>query len=849
MQDEQLCQIGGSYVSAITALAPNAERIVDKMPMNFLFAGLIHLVLPDARIIHMRRDPIDTCLSCFSKLFADRHLYSYDLGELGRYYRAYEMLMEHWRKILPPGFMLEVQYENLTANLDDEARRIVSHCDLEWDAACLSFHAADRSVRTASAAQVRQPIYRSSIGRWRGYEHLLGPLIEALGVDVTRSSKQSAPLAGAGDGCAIVAAEKPAGMGRSDVADLLAAGRKLHETGRFAEAEIQYQRVLATQPDNADALNLLGIVAYRTGRQELAVELFQQAIQKNGRDPSYFSNLGNAFHGQGRLDEAVAAYRQAITIKPDYAEAHSNLGVTLEQQGKLDEAMSEYHQAIRIKPDYADAYSNLGVALEEQGKLDQALDAFKKAIELAPNRAVTYRLLGDVKRFSANDPHLAAMEEMAQNMASLSAEDQIDLHFALGKAHADVDDHEQSFRNLLLGNALKRQRISYDGADIRELCNHIRSLFAPELMRSKRGLGDPSPKPVFIIGMPRSGTTLVEQILASHHSVFGAGELDYVPNTVEMLSGRDAVWTDFEEQVRQLGASYLRSINTLAPNAVRIVDKMPVNFLFAGLIHLALPNARLIHTHRDPIDTCVSCFSKLFTKGNLYSYDLAELGGYYRAYESLMEHWRRVLPPGVMLEVQYENVIANLDGEARRIIAHCGLEWEDACLSFYETDRPVRTTVEVRQSIYRSSIGRWRRYEHHLGPLIAALGLDVPRNSDPRNSVRESSHVPGGGVADSVGTAASSLSEKSVVMPETIVGEGRLTPHQRDAPENPFLLDAVKAVTIHNGLLRIDCVGIGTKEQERLSGILLIPASQARQILRSMVQAVHELKNKLRQQA
>jgi hypothetical protein len=241
-----------------------------------------------------------------------------------------------------------------------------------------------------------------------------------------------------------------------------------------------------------------------------------------------------------------------------------------------------------------------------------------------PHRAVTYRLLGDVMRFSSDDPHLAAMKEMARNVASLPVEDQIDLYFALGKAHADIGNYEQSFRNLLQGNGLKRRRISYDAADTRTRFNDIKKFFTLELMQSKRGMGDLSAKPVFIIGMPRSGTTLVEQILASHRGVFGAGELECVPNMVEKLSGRDAPRLDFDEQFLRLGAGYVSYINTLAPHAVRIVDKMPVNFLFAGLIHLALPNARIIHTCRDPIDTCISCFSKLFSKGNLYSYDLAE---------------------------------------------------------------------------------------------------------------------------------------------------------------------------------------------------------------------------------
>jgi tetratricopeptide (TPR) repeat protein len=595
----------------------------------------------------------------------------------------------------------------------------------------------------------------------------------------------------------------PAAVVPANIADLLATGRKLQHARRLAEAEVYFRQVLAAQPNHADALNLLGIIAHQTGRHELAVESIRQAIQQNGRNAGYFSNLGNVLYGHGKLDEAVAAYRQAInlkpdyadayfnlgavlreqgklddavaaqrraiSLKPDYAEAHENLGVALAEQGKFDEAIAAYRQAIGIKPDHAKAHYNLGLALKEQGKLDEAIAAYRwaislnpgfaeahynlgvalkeqgkldesrrvleKAVELAPRSAVTYRVLGDARPFSATDKHLAAMERLAGDMAALSPQEQIELHFALAKAYEDLGNWDGSFRHLLEGNALKRQQITYNEAITLDLFGRIERVFTTQLLNDKRNVGDPSTLPVFIIGMPRSGTTLIEQILASHPKVFGAGELDYISNAVAVLRGPhdasvrlpEAVATMADERLRQFGASYVSAIRALAPKAVRITDKLPQNFRYAGLIHLALPNARIIHARRDPLDTCLSCFSKFFAEGQLFSYDLAELGRFYRAYEALMEHWRRVLPPGVMLEVQYEHVTADLEGEARRIVGHCGLDWDDACLSFHTTERPVRTAsaVQVRQPIYRSSIGRARHYVHQLGPLIEALGVDI----------------------------------------------------------------------------------------------------------------------------
>ena len=249
-------------------------------------------------------------------------------------------------------------------------------------------------------------------------------------------------------------------------------------------------------------------------------------------------------------------------------------------------------------------------------------------------------------------------------------------------------------------------------------------LFSAEIMRERAGQGDPSPLPVFIIGMPRSGTTLCEQILASHPKIHGAGELGDFEAAVAALDSAGGIPSDIGgEELRAIGAGYLARVAALAPHAARITDKMPANFRFAGLIHLALPNARLIHLRRDPVDTCLSCFSILFGGDQPFTYDLGELGRYYRAYQRLMAHWRAVLPPGVMLEVDYEALVGDFAREARGILTHCGIEWNDACLDFHKTQRPVHTAsaVQVRQPIYRSSVGRWRPSGDVLRPLLDAL--------------------------------------------------------------------------------------------------------------------------------
>jgi hypothetical protein len=368
------------------------------------------------------------------------------------------------------------------------------------------------------------------------------------------------------------------------------------------------------------------------------------------------------------------------------------------------------------------------------GRLADAQQAFDKAVALEPRRAEFYRGLADSRRLLPDDPHFVAMEGLARDIDSLPVDQQIELHFALGKVYADVEQLERSFRHLLAGNALKRRQIDYDEAAEFGRSRRSKAVFTSELIERMRGAGDPSEVPVFIVGMPRSGTTLVEQLLASHPRVFGADELMDFPRVAATICEPPGATVPYPEMLqsmpaedlRRLGASYIDAVVPRAPAADRITDKLPGNFRVLGLIHLALPNARVIHVRRNPLDTCLSCFSKLFTGRQPFTYDLGELGRYYREYESLMAHWRAVLPAGALLEVQYEDLVADFAPQARRIVAHCGLEWDERCISFHETQRPVRTAsaTQVRQPLYGSAVGRAQPYAAMLGPLIAALRPD-----------------------------------------------------------------------------------------------------------------------------
>ena len=519
-------------------------------------------------------------------------------------------------------------------------------------------------------------------------------------------------------------------MERPDDAQALSdRGGILYALRRLEGAVASYDHALAVQPDHVEALSNRGGILHALARYEEALVNCDQALTLEPGHAEALSNRGNALHQLKRFEEAVASYDRALIARPDYAEALSNRGNTLHELRRFEAALASYQQALALEPDYPTAYNNIGSALKELGRLDEARQSYIRALDIDPNVISVYVQLADAKTFAAGDSHLAVMEKLSAK-GGLAAADRFRLDFALAKAYADLKNHRRSFQHLLSGNAGKRATISYDENSALALFDRIATTFTPEVLASKLGMGDPSRQPIFIIGMPRSGTTLIEQIIASHPLVHGAGELKIFSDVVRHVRGLDGNAIAYPEFVpaldaatlKQIGAHYVAAVRDLACGRQRVTDKMPSNFFFAGLIHLALPNAKIIHAVRDPIDTCVSCFSKLFAEQN-HTYDLGELGRYYKAYQRLMEHWQRVLPAGRILHVSYEKVVADLEAEASRIIAHCGLDWDERCLAFHKTERLVKTVsaTQVRRPIYRSAVGRWRAYEPFLAPLLVEL--------------------------------------------------------------------------------------------------------------------------------
>ncbi len=522
--------------------------------------------------------------------------------------------------------------------------------------------------------------------------------------------------------------------GAARAAEFVQSGVGHHQAGRLLEAEACYRQALAVQPDQVDALHLLGLIAHQNKRHDVAAELLRLALRHGGNNAVCLSNLGAVLREQGNAEEALTVLREAIRLKPDSGEAHCNLGVALRDLGRLDEAVAAYRHAIALKPDYDIAYGNLGAVLIQLGQPDEARVVLEQAVKLAPLNVTHHRYLAEVEKFSAGSARLDALEDLARNIDKLSPQGRIDLHFSLGKAYDDMGRPADAFRHFLQGNSLKRRDIAYDEAAALEGFRRIQSTFTPDFIRARRDFGIASALPVFIIGMPRSGTTLVEQILASHPDVHGAGEVKFfgqILDAVLALQGASDGYPELlpglsEDDFREIGTRYLEKISALAPAARRIVNKTTTNFRMLGAIHLALPAAAVIHVVRNPLDTCLSCFSKQFVDAHSYSYDLTELGHYYAFYRELMVHWACILPPARILDVSYESLVADVETEARRIVAHCGLDWDPRCLEFHKTERPVLTAsaLQVRQPIYDRSVGRWRAYGALLEPLMKALGAE-----------------------------------------------------------------------------------------------------------------------------
>jgi len=493
-----------------------------------------------------------------------------------------------------------------------------------------------------------------------------------------------------------------------------------HQAGRLGEAERIYQQVLAVNPRHAESLHLLGMIAFQKQRHDSAVDLIARAIAINAQNASYHSNLGLVLRDLKRLDEAEGSFRRALDIKPDHTEAHNNLGLVLEDKGQLDGAIACYRRALDLKPNCAQANNNLGFALKILGRFEEAFAALEKALHGGADPCISYYGLSNCRKFTPADQFLvASMMSELKNPKTSDAGRSL-LHFALGKIFDDLAEYQIAIRHFDEGNRLGRRRHRADGAHYGALVDWLIEAFP------KQAPGTPvasdSELPVLLVGMPRSGTTLAEQILASHPRVAAGGELDFWLHRADWIGKRPVSHLDAAAE-QEVIRDYLGLLTSVSPDAMRVTDKMPYNFPFLGIVHWLFPRARIIHCRRNPVDTALSIYFNRFPQGIDFTFSRNEIVLYYQAYSRLMAHWRKALPPDQFLEIDYERLVADQESITRHMVEFCGAEWDEACLTFHETDRPIRTLSawQVRQPIYGNSVERWRRYEPWLGEFRQLL--------------------------------------------------------------------------------------------------------------------------------
>jgi len=513
-------------------------------------------------------------------------------------------------------------------------------------------------------------------------------------------------------------------------------GNALRALGNFEEAAASYRRSIQIEPGVADRYHNLGAVLVELGELDEAFKNFKKAVEIDPGHKFAYKGLGDVLFHQDKLDEAIVSFHKAIEIDPFNQDAYNGLGnalskqytTALNKQYYIDSAVASYQKAIEIDPLHKDAYHGLGNVFKLQGELDNAIATFRKAIAIDPGFVEVYHSLVKSKKYTEYDDDIRAMESLYATK-DISEENKMVLAFSLGKVFEDLGEHEKAMEFILQATHLKRASFDYSISEEQDLYDNIKQVFSLEVFTSNKGIGNPDPTPIFILGMPRSGTSLVEQILASHPDVFGGGELSYISDLTGEFYIPDssrkfpANIIDLDPKAfEDLGKKYIARIRKDSKESRYITDKMPHNFQYIGFIKAILPNARIIHLTRDPIDTCLSLFKNYFLSGHLYSYDLTELGQYYNLYLDLMEYWRNTLP-GSIYDLSYERLVADQEIETRKLLEYCNLPWDEACLDFHKTRRIVNTTsnIQVRRPIYKDSVKLWKRYEKQLQPLVTAI--------------------------------------------------------------------------------------------------------------------------------
>ena len=546
---------------------------------------------------------------------------------------------------------------------------------------------------------------------------------------------------------------------RTVVDDLMREAHLQFQNGLFLKAEQLYRRILIQNPGCHAAAQGIALAALQQNNMADAILFMQQAVEIAPKVVLHRRNLGELLRRVGQLDAAIAAHNMVISLEPNSAENHylfalayndnrqfelaiqhyrivlsydknyglawNNLGVSLECMGDKHQAKSAYATAIRLNPNHAEAQNNLGAIYCEEGQIDEARKHFEAAIAANPDFVEAHYNLSQIKTYSSGDPHLVFLEAIIEKINHFSVQARINYYFALGKALDDTKQYTRAFKAYAEGNRLHFLQKPWDKTKLHDIVENLPKIFTQSFLKQPEPTKE-TRCPIFIVGIPRSGTTLIEQILSSHKNIYGAGELSILDDIIQEacnsshMSFNTWVTQLTDDEFVALGEKYLDRTWVLAPDKQFIVDKMPSNYFYIGMIYRMLPTAKIIHAIRDPMDSCFSCFTHFFKMSMLFAYDLTALGDYYALYAQTMQHWHTVLPSNAIFDLPYEQMIAHHEVLSKKLVEYIGLPWDPNCLNFYKNERSVKTAslTQVRKPIYKTSVQRWQNFAEELKLLL-----------------------------------------------------------------------------------------------------------------------------------
>ena len=504
-------------------------------------------------------------------------------------------------------------------------------------------------------------------------------------------------------------------------------GVTLRELGQINAAKESYEKALAIKHEYSGAHNNLGSILLDLGSIDSAVDHFEWAVAFKPDYAEAINNLGVVERQQEKFGLAIKSFEKAINIQPNYVQAHSNLGNTLQELGQHDDAMTCYEKALAINPNHAPCYIDIGLVHHEKGQIDDAIKFYEKSLAINPNIAYVYDNLCNIKKYTINKKQITKMQSLLSS-DNLSPSDRRYLYFALAKVNENLDNQDELFKYLHEANRLRKEELNYSLDRSKTLFSTVKEIFSSSYPNIEKSLSsEPSTyKPIFIVGMPRSGTTLVEQIISSHHAVHGAGELTNLPTIIGPIATdhlNQGINKLPEKSFLSIRKQYLDVLSNLNVSESVITNKLPLNFLYIGFILTAFPEAKIIHMKRDARAICWSIYKSNFRNtGNGYSYNFDDLAGFYGLYKDLMDFWHQLFPNKIY-DMSYEDLTTNQEDETRKLLQYCELDWDENCLNFHKNKRAVKTAsaIQVREKMYQGSSEVWKKYKTHLKPLIKAL--------------------------------------------------------------------------------------------------------------------------------